>query len=158
MSAETPKSAEAPPESAKASTQKPAPKKPKVKKSPKAKPAGSKKDLNKSDEIRKVATKMRAAGEKVRPKLIVEELAKRGITVAPAQVSMVLKGMGFKPLRKRKKKAAAEGTPKAAKAGRPAKGTAVTVEDLLAAKKVVDAMGGAEKALRAIEALRRLEG
>jgi hypothetical protein len=65
---------------------------------PSKKPAA--KDLNKSDEIRKVATKMKASGQKVRPSLIVQELAKQNVAVAPAQVSMVLKRMGFKPLRK----------------------------------------------------------
>ena len=68
-----------------------------------------KKEINKSEEIRKVATKMKAGGQKVRPSLIVQELAKQNVVVVPAQVSMVLKRMGFKPLRKRKKRVGGEG-------------------------------------------------
>jgi hypothetical protein len=53
-------------------------------KKPSKKPAA--KDLNKSEEIRKVAAKMKAGGQKVRPSLIVQELAKQTVVVAPAQV------------------------------------------------------------------------
>ena len=56
----------------------------------------------KSAEIRKIATGMKAKGEKPRPSVIVVELKKLGITVAPPQVSNILKKMGFRPLRKRK--------------------------------------------------------
>ncbi len=122
------------------------------------KPAG---DINKSDEIRKLATAMKAKGTKPRPSVIVAELGGRGIKVAAAQVSIVLKKMGFRPLRKRKKKGAAgasnAGTPKAA-AGKVAVVGAVSIDDLLAAKKAVVALGGSDRAVEAIKALRRLEG
>ena len=70
-------------------------------------------------------------------------------------MSFALKSMGLRPLRKRK-----EGAPKAVvgKVGpKPAAG-AVSIDDLLAAKKAVVALGGSERALEAIQALRRLEG
>ena len=126
---------------------------------PSKKPAAV--DINKSDEIRKVAAAMKAKGTKPRPSVIVAELGGRGIKVAAAQVSFVLKSMGFRPLRKRRKKggegAAAAGTPKAAT--KKAVGTgSVSIDDLLAAKKAVASLGGSERALEAIKALKRLEG
>jgi hypothetical protein len=156
MSADTPKPVEAPPESAKASNKKPTPKKPKVKKSPKAKPVGSKKDINKSEEIRKVAKRMKAAGQRPRPKLIIEELAAKGIRIVAPQVSIVLKKMGMKPIRKRRKATAK--TQGAAAALKPAKASKLSVEDLIVARKASIALGGTDRALEAIQVLKRLDG
>ena len=108
-----------------------------------------KKPVNKSEEIRKVAAAMKARNEKPRPVKIIEVLKKQGIAVSSPQVSMVLKRMGFRP-RKRAKVGSAAGT--TAKAGRSA---GVTVEDLVAAKRVVSQFGSADKAIRAIEALKQ---
>ena len=135
-------------------------KKPVAKKAakPSKKPAAG--DINKSDEIRKLAVAMKAKGTKPRPSVLVAELGGRGINVAAAQVSFVLKSMGFRPLRKRKKKGAAgaaAGTPKAA-AKKAAVAGAVSIDDLLAAKKAVVALGGSDRAVEAIQALKRLEG
>jgi transposase len=121
------------------------------KKAKKAEPMSSKADL-----IRKVAGVLKAKGEVVRPKDIVEILKKEGVDVAPAQVSMTLKAAGYRPLRKRRKgKKTAEGAATATKA---AKSSGVSLDDLLAAKKAVAALGGTAKALEAIQALKRLEG
>ena len=117
-------------------------------------------DINKSEEIRKLATAMKAKGTKPRPSVIVAELGAKGIKVAAAQVSIVLKSMGFRPLRKRKKKGAAgaaAGTPKAA-AKKAAVAGAVSIDDLLAARKAVASLGGSDRAVEAIKALKRLEG
>lgn len=108
-----------------------------------------KKPVNKSEEIRKVAAAMKARNEKPRPVKIIEILKKQGIAVSSPQVSMVLKRMGFRP-RKRAKVGAAVGA--APKAGRSA---GVTVEDLVAAKRLVSQFGSADKAIRAIEALKQ---
>ena len=67
--------------------------------------------VNKSEEIRNVATTMKAKGEKPRPVAIIAALQDRGITVSSPQVSIVLKKMGFRPTRGRK---AAGGVRKAA--------------------------------------------
>ena len=107
------------------------------------------------DEIRKVATKMKAGGQKVRPSLIVQELAKQNVLVVPAQVSMVLKRMGFKPLRKRKKRVGGESNAKVP--AKASKASSLGIEDLLAAKKAVEAFGGSDRAIEAIRALKRLE-
>ena len=122
-------------------------------KKPSKKPAA--KDLNKSEEIRKVAAKMKAGGQKVRPSLIVQELAKQNVVVVPAQVSVVLKRMGFKPLRKRKKRV--EGESNAKVPAKTSKASSLGIEDLLAAKKAVEAFGGSDRAIEAIRALKRLE-
>jgi arginine repressor len=112
---------------------------------------------NKSEEIRKLARSMKEKGEKPRPVVIVATLKKQGIDVAPAQVSIVLKKMGFRP-RKRRKAAAG-----AAKVGRPAVRktsaghAAVSIDDLIAAKKIVGQLGGTDRALAAIAALKRFE-
>lgn len=111
------------------------------------------KDLNKSAEIRKLAAGIKAKGEKPRPKTIIDMLKKRGITVSSPQVSMVLKKMGFRPRRRRKAvdratNHAAPGTKKPSK---------VKIEDLVKAKKVAAQMGGVEKALAALQALKGFE-
>ena len=103
-------------------------------KGPKAKVS---KDVNKSAEIRKVATTMKAAGEKPRPVTIIAALKKHGVEVSSPQVSMVLKRMGFRPRRRRKNGAA--GKPVATTAGSAKavrmKATKISVEDLVAAQK-----------------------
>jgi hypothetical protein len=112
------------------------------------KPA-AKKEINKSEEIRKVATAMKAKGEKPRPVVIIETLKKQGIIVSSPQISMVLKKMGFRPRKRSKAGAANAAGPKMARNG------SVTVEDLVAAKKVVGQFGSAEKAIAAIQALKQ---
>lgn len=68
--------------------------------------------------------------------------------MAAAQVSIVLKKMGFRSLRK---------VTVSAKVS-PLKTSVVTVEDLLAAKKVAGTIGSADKAIAALQALKRFEG
>lgn len=117
-------------------------------------------DVNKSAEIRKVAAAMKAAGEKPRPVVIIATLKKQGVEVSSPQVSMVLKRMGFRPRRRRKNGAA--GKPVATTAGSAKavrmKATKISVEDLVAAQKAVSRLGGLDRALAAIEALRQFEG
>jgi hypothetical protein len=115
---------------------------------PTTKPAG--KDVNKSEEIRKVATAMKAEGQKPRPVVIIDILKKRGIVVSSPQVSMVLKRMGLRPRKRRSSEEMAAG-----RAGRQA---ALSIDDLVAAKQLLAQFGGADRALAAIKALKRLEG
>jgi hypothetical protein len=109
------------------------------------------KDVNKSEEIRKVARAMKEKGEKPRPVLIIATLKKQGITVSSPQVSMVLKRMGFSP---RKRRSSGDLAAK----GKNFRSRAISIDDLIKAKKVVANFGGADRALAAIEALKRLEG
>ena len=113
-----------------------------------SKPAA--RDVNKSEEIRKVATAMKSAGQKPRPVLIIAQLKKHGIAVSSPQVSMVLKRMGFTPRKRRS-------SDEVAAQGRSIRNGAISVDDLVAAKKFVSQFGGADRALAVIEALRRLE-
>ncbi len=124
-----------------------------------SKPKAAAKDggVNKSEEIRKAATALKTAGEKPRPVTIIAALGKRGIEVSSPQVSMVLKRMGFRPRRRKKGAKAASGpVPVNAKAPR-GKGTKISVEELVAAKKAISRLGGLDRALAAIEALRQFE-
>ena len=112
------------------------------------------KSVNKSEEIRKVAAAMKAAGEKPRPVVIVATLKKQGVAVSSPQVSMVLKRMGFRPRRRRKNGSVPAAAPRKAAVGRS--GT-ISIEDLIAAKRVVGQLGGVDRALAAIAALKRFE-
>ncbi|MFM8633627.1 MAG: hypothetical protein ACKOEX_02265 [Planctomycetia bacterium] len=117
------------------------------------------KDVNKSEEIRKIATSMKAEGKKPRPVVIIDALKKRGIVVSSPQISMVLKRMGFRP-RKRRKAVGLTGESAgniAILKGGPRVGK-ISVEDLLAAKKVAVSFGGADRAIAVLAALKRFEG
>ncbi|MFM7034863.1 MAG: hypothetical protein ACKOYJ_06695 [Planctomycetia bacterium] len=116
------------------------------------------KDVNKSEEIRKIATSMKAEGKKPRPVTIIDALKKRGIVVSSPQISMVLKRMGFRPRKRR----TAGGLTGASLSTNPAnkgglRGGTISVEDLLAAKKVANTFGGADRAIAALSALKRFE-
>jgi len=110
-------------------------------------------DINKSAEIRKIANEMKARSEKPRPKTIIGMLKKRGITVSSPQVSMVLKKMGFTPRKRRK--SSEIGTPSATATGKPA--SKVKLDDLIKAKRIAKQMGGIDKALAALTALKNFE-
>lgn len=111
------------------------------------------KGTNKSEEIRKIARGMKEKGEKPRPVAIISQLKKQGVVVSSPQVSMVLKGMGFRPRRRRK----AAGVKAVARPGK-ARRAAISVEDLVIAKKVIGQFGNAERALAAIQAVQQFEG
>ena len=123
----------------------------------KTKAAAKEGGVNKSEEIRKAATALKAAGEKPRPVTIIAALGKRGIEVSSPQVSMVLKRMGFRPRRRRKGPKAASGPVSVSTKGVRGKATKISVEDLVAAKKAISRLGGLDRALAAIEALRQFE-
>jgi hypothetical protein len=112
---------------------------------------------SKADLIRKVAGIIKAKGEKPRPTDIVRILEEEGVTVAPAQVSMTLKAAGYRPLRKRRKAKKATGVPVAKKAAAAGRASRVSMDDLLAAKSVAGAFGGTDKAIAALQALKRLQ-
>jgi hypothetical protein len=127
-----------------------------VKKPASTKPAEA--ITSKADLIRKVAGIIKAKGEKPRPTEIVKILAEEGVTVAAAQVSMTLKAAGYRPLRKRRKgKKTAEGAATAKKAVGAGRLNQISIDDLLAAKSVSGAFGGTDKAIAALQALKRFE-
>lgn len=112
---------------------------------------------SKADLIRKVAGIIKAKGEKPRPTEIVKILEQEGVTVAPAQVSMTLKAAGYRPLRKRRKPKKAAGELAAKKVAGATRSSQISMDDLLAAKSVAGAFGGTDKAIAALQALKRLE-
>ena len=111
-----------------------------------------KKGVNKSEEIRKIAS---AKSGKVRPKDVIAALKDRGIVVSSPQVSMVLKRMGFR--RRSRGTAAAGRSAGSARMGGARASGPVTVEDLLTARKLAEQLGGTDRALLALEALKRLD-
>ncbi|MBL6832456.1 MAG: hypothetical protein ISQ70_13735 [Pirellulales bacterium] len=130
--------------------------------------------INKSAEIRAEASRLIAAGHKPRPVEIVRTLEERGITVAPAQVSILLKKMGVQGRTRRAKTASAKPPQRPSLppvpekplsappvvANRPqfaASGEAAyTFEQLLAAKAFVEEVGTPRQAIELLEALDRL--
>ena len=118
---------------------------------------------SKADLIRKVAGIIKAKGEKPRPSEIVKILKDEGVDVFPAQVSLTLKAAGYRPLRKRRKgnkatAGTAAGETGGRKAGSSGRVEQISIDDLLEAKRVSGAFGGTEKAIAALQALRRFEG
>jgi hypothetical protein len=97
---------------------------------------------SKAEAIRKAAAAMKAKGEKPRPTVIKAMLAKEGIEVAPAQVSMALKAAGYAPLRKRQS-ANSE--------------SAITLDEMLEAKQLVERFGGVERLLKVVEGLKHFQ-
>jgi transposase len=134
-------------------------KKPAEKKSTEKKTAEKKlpRDVNKSEEIRTVARAMQAKGEKPRPVTIIATLKKQGVEVSSPQVSMVLKRMGFRPRKRSKTSAGAPATGARPKMAARVKGGPLSVDDLIAAKRLVGHFGGTDRALAAIEALQKFE-
>ena len=105
------------------------------------------KGVNKSEEIRKLATAMKQKGEKPRPVVIVAALKKQGVAVSSPQVSMVLKRMGLGARPARGEAAGSVGGKRAA----------ISVDDLLVAKKIAGQFGSVDRAISALEALKRFQ-
>jgi arginine repressor len=103
---------------------------------------------SKAERIRQVAKGMT---KPVRPRDVTAALAAEGITVSSALVSMTLKGMGMR--RRRRGGKAAIAAP-----GRPAMSASamLSLDSLLAAKKLVVALGSVEAAKTAVDALAKL--
>jgi len=114
-----------------------------------AKPAASTNGSTgtKADQIREVAGGME---KPVRPRDVVAALKARGVEVLHTQVSQVLAKMGMK--RKRGRKAAAGGAAPAVAAN----SAGLNINDLVAAKKLVEQVGSIEKVREALAALARL--
>jgi arginine repressor len=101
-------------------------------------------ETSKAQRIRDVA---KTLGRKVRPRDVIAELAKEGVTVSSAQVSMTLRSAGYRRKRRGKNTAAA---------AHPAAGNGLNVEALIAAKALIAKVGGVEAAEEAIKVLKKL--
>ena len=102
-------------------------------------------ETSKAQRIRDVA---KTLGRKVRPRDVIAELAKEGVTVSSAQVSMTLRSAGYRRKRRGRKAAAA--------VSHPASGNGLNVEALIAAKALIAKVGGVEAAEEAIKVLKKL--
>lgn len=105
---------------------------------------------NKAEAIRQAA---KSLGKKVRPRDVIAMLKEQGIEVSSAQVSTTLKAMGMRRTRRGRKPAsgAVAGAPRAS-----SRFESVTIEDLVAAKKLVNQLGSVQAASQALSALARL--
>lgn len=106
---------------------------------------------SKADSIRRVAGGM---GKRVRPRDVVAALREEGLDVSFAQVGHVLKSMGMRRRRGGRKPggARAAGT-RAAHANASA---TISLDALIAAKKLADQLGGVQAAKQAVDALARI--
>ncbi|HEV3342968.1 MAG TPA: hypothetical protein VG125_21520 [Pirellulales bacterium] len=105
---------------------------------------------SKADHIRRVVGGM---GKRVRPRDVIAALGSEGISVSYAQVGQVLKGLG---MRRRGRKGAGRRTGARAGGQRRAAATEISLEALIAAKKLADALGGVQAAKQAVDALAKL--
>lgn len=102
----------------------------------------------KAERIRQVAQSM---DQPVRPRDVIAALAEEGIAASSAQVSAVLRRMGMKRRRRGRKPARAGSTRTVASTT-----TTLSLENLLAAKKLVNQLGSVEAAKQAVDALVKL--
>jgi hypothetical protein len=91
-----------------------------------------------------------ALGKRVRPRDIIVALKEKGVTVSHTLVSKTLHAAGFRRKRRRRK-AGADALP--AKSA----GSSLNLDALLAAKALIEKVGGIENAQAAISALKKLQ-
>ncbi len=108
-----------------------------------ADPAGA----TKAERIRQTAKTMK---KPVRPRDIISELAKEGMTVSSAQVSAVLREAGYRRRRRRRRGAADTLSGRTTANG-------LNLEALLAAKTLIEKVGSVEVAEEALRAMKKLQ-
>jgi len=99
--------------------------------------------VSKSEQIRQVA---REIGSVVRPRDVIQTLEQRGVMVTSGQVSTVLASMGKKRRGRRGRRPAAV----------VAVASTLSLDSLIAAKRLADQLGGVQAAKTAVDALARL--
>jgi hypothetical protein len=107
-------------------------------------------DQSKADSIRRVAGGM---GKRLRPRDVVAALRDEGIAVSFAQVGNVLRSMGMRRRKGGSKRSAAAS---AGRVARSASSQTISLDALLAAKKLADQLGGVQVAKEAMDALAKL--
>ena len=112
------------------------------------KTAAMKNGTTKAQSIRDTAKEL---GKKARPRDIVAALASKGIKVAPAQVSTVLKAAGLRRGRRRRKVVAA-----AAAKQHSGNGRGLNINELVQVKKLAEQLGGPARLKELAAALERL--
>jgi lambda repressor-like predicted transcriptional regulator len=112
------------------------------------KAAAAKNDAGGTSKAQRIRDVAKTLGKKVRPRDVIAELAKEGITVSSPQVSSTLRAAGYR--RKRR------GTKVAAAVAHPAAGNGLNVEALIAAKALIAKVGSVETAEEALKVLKKL--
>lgn len=102
----------------------------------------------KSEAIRAAA---KSLGKKVRPRDVIAMLKEQGIEVSSAQVSTTLKAMGMRRTRRGRGAGVRAAAPRAI-----GRSESISIDDLIAAKKLVEQLGGIDQAKTAISALAKL--
>jgi hypothetical protein len=102
---------------------------------------------SKAELIRQTA---KSLGKKVRPRDIIAKLKEQGVEVSHALVSSTLRAAGFR--RKRRGRKAATGAVRARAAT-----NGLSLDALIAAKLLIEKVGGIENAEAAISALKKLQ-
>jgi lambda repressor-like predicted transcriptional regulator len=103
-------------------------------------------ETSKAQRIRDVA---KALGKKVRPRDVIAELAKEGITVSSQQVSSTLRAAGYRRKRRGRKVAAATAAAASSSNG-------LNLDALIAAKALIAKVGSVEAAEDALRAMKKL--
>jgi arginine repressor len=103
-------------------------------------------ETSKAQRIRDVA---KTLGRKVRPRDVIAELAKEGITVSSAQVSMTLRSAGYRRKRRGRKVASV-------KAAAASSSNGLNLDALIAAKALITKLGSVEVAEEALRAMKKL--
>lgn len=107
----------------------------------------------KADAIRQMAGSMERP---VRPRDLVAAMAAQGVQVSSAQVSQVLRGMGMRRRRRGGRRVAREGAPTTRQTAASSASRSISLDSLIAAKKLADQLGGVDAAKQAVDALARL--
>jgi hypothetical protein len=102
---------------------------------------------SKAEMIRQTA---KTLGKRVRPRDIIAKLKEQGVEVSSALVSSTLKAAGFRRKRRGRKSGAAVVRARAATNG-------LSLDALIAAKSLIEKVGGIENAEAAISALKKLQ-
>jgi arginine repressor len=103
-------------------------------------------ETSKAQRIRDIA---KTLGRKVRPRDVIAELAKEGITVSSAQVSMTLRSAGYRRKRRGRKVAATAAAATSSSNG-------LNLDALIAAKALIAKVGSVEVAEEALRAMKKL--
>ena len=104
----------------------------------------------KADSIRRVAQGM---GKRVRPRDVIASLRAEGVEASFAQVGQVLKSMGMRRRRRGRRRMAES---RAARASHSAGSMSISLDALIAAKKLADQLGSVQAAKQAMDALAKL--
>lgn len=101
--------------------------------------------------VEAIRSAAKSLGKKVRPRDVIAMLKEQGIEVSSAQVSTTLKAMGMRRTRRGQGAGVSAGTPRVV-----SRSDSISIADLIAAKKLVEQLGGIDQAKTAVSALAKL--